>query len=210
LNETGITSLKGIFASRRRRSEGREEIPHVATRTDKSDIPISANLHRPHLTSGQKRELIEVAQSRPEYKSDRQIAKAVKAGTRLLPRADAGPKLSDMRTRHHSDQVKRVGFCYERTRGAAQRSPRRLGSCRLALTGTVNENVDPFPRADSTQILPPCISMMRLGQAKAGAAFALGLCVVRLLELFEYFRLVRLGNPWPAVPHRDAERTVCS
>src|SRR5262249_5592655 len=34
-------------------------------------------------------------------------------------------------------------------------------TCRSTITGSVNANVAPWPTCDSTQILPPCISMMR-------------------------------------------------
>src|SRR5215469_15003662 len=34
-------------------------------------------------------------------------------------------------------------------------------TCRSTITGSVNANVEPCPGCDSTQILPPCISMMR-------------------------------------------------
>jgi hypothetical protein len=36
---------------------------------------------------------------------------------------------------------------------------------RSTTTGSVKANVEPFPGWDSTQILPPCISMMRLEMA---------------------------------------------
>src|SRR5262245_59056950 len=35
-------------------------------------------------------------------------------------------------------------------------------ACASTRTGTVKQNVDPLPGSDSTQIRPPCISMMRL------------------------------------------------
>src|SRR6516164_6224115 len=35
-------------------------------------------------------------------------------------------------------------------------------TCRSTITGSENVNVEPWPGCDSTQILPPCISMMRL------------------------------------------------
>jgi hypothetical protein len=34
-------------------------------------------------------------------------------------------------------------------------------ACSLTMTGSVKENVDPWPTIDSTQIFPPCISIMR-------------------------------------------------
>src|SRR5262249_59868716 len=34
--------------------------------------------------------------------------------------------------------------------------------CCSTRTGSVNQNVEPFPRLDSTQTRPPCISTMRL------------------------------------------------
>src|SRR5262249_16740041 len=37
--------------------------------------------------------------------------------------------------------------------------------CRSTMTGSVNEKVEPWPGCDSTQILPPCISMMRFDMA---------------------------------------------
>src|SRR5262249_34314219 len=38
-------------------------------------------------------------------------------------------------------------------------------TCRSTTTGRVNANVEPCPGCDSAQILPPCISMMRLEMA---------------------------------------------
>src|SRR5215469_13005404 len=38
-------------------------------------------------------------------------------------------------------------------------------ACRSTMTGRVNANVEPRPGCDSTQILPPCISMMRFDMA---------------------------------------------
>src|SRR6516164_1527382 len=38
-------------------------------------------------------------------------------------------------------------------------------TCRSTITGSVNANVEPCPGCDSTQIRPPCISMMRLEMA---------------------------------------------
>ncbi len=38
-------------------------------------------------------------------------------------------------------------------------------TCRSTRTGSLKENVEPWPTCDSTQILPPCISMMRLDMA---------------------------------------------
>ena len=38
----------------------------------------------------------------------------------------------------------------------------RYPCCRSTLTGIVNENVDPAPCFESTQIFPPCISIIRL------------------------------------------------
>src|SRR5262249_54837634 len=38
-------------------------------------------------------------------------------------------------------------------------------TCRSTITGSVNANVAPSPTCDSTQILPPCISMMRFDMA---------------------------------------------
>src|SRR5262249_62094062 len=35
-------------------------------------------------------------------------------------------------------------------------------TCRSTITGSVKVNVEPWPGCDSTQIRPPCISMMRL------------------------------------------------
>src|SRR5262249_52327597 len=40
-----------------------------------------------------------------------------------------------------------------------------VSTCRSTITGNVNANVEPWPGRDSTQILPPCISMMRLEMA---------------------------------------------
>src|SRR5262249_25147175 len=34
-------------------------------------------------------------------------------------------------------------------------------TCRSAMTGSVNAKVEPWPGSDSTQIRPPCISMIR-------------------------------------------------
>src|SRR6516165_9935856 len=38
-------------------------------------------------------------------------------------------------------------------------------TCRSTTTGSVNVKVEPWPGCDSTQILPPCISMIRLEMA---------------------------------------------
>src|SRR5262249_60276861 len=38
-------------------------------------------------------------------------------------------------------------------------------TCRSTITGSVNANVEPWPGCDSTQILPPCISMMHFDMA---------------------------------------------
>src|SRR5262249_32164096 len=38
-------------------------------------------------------------------------------------------------------------------------------TCRSTITGSVNAKVEPWPGCDSTQIRPPCISMMRLEMA---------------------------------------------
>ena len=38
-------------------------------------------------------------------------------------------------------------------------------TCRSTTTGSLNANVEPWPGCDSTQILPPCISMMRFDMA---------------------------------------------
>jgi len=38
-------------------------------------------------------------------------------------------------------------------------------NCRSTTIGRVNAKVDPWPGCDSTQILPPCISMMRFDMA---------------------------------------------
>ena len=38
-------------------------------------------------------------------------------------------------------------------------------TCCSTMTGSVKVNVEPWPGCDSTQILPPCISMMRLDMA---------------------------------------------
>jgi hypothetical protein len=37
--------------------------------------------------------------------------------------------------------------------------------CRSTITGSVKVNVEPWPGCDSTQIFPPCISMMRFDMA---------------------------------------------
>src|SRR4029077_5091805 len=37
-----------------------------------------------------------------------------------------------------------------------------VATCCATRTGTVKQNVEPWPTFDSTQILPPCIPMMRL------------------------------------------------
>jgi hypothetical protein len=43
--------------------------------------------------------------------------------------------------------------------------PRPGSICRSTITGSVNANVEPCPGCDSTQILPPCISMTRFDTA---------------------------------------------
>src|SRR5215469_5472879 len=39
-------------------------------------------------------------------------------------------------------------------------------TCRSTMTGRLNANVEPCPGCDSIQILPPCISIMRLDMAR--------------------------------------------
>src|ERR1700746_644687 len=39
-------------------------------------------------------------------------------------------------------------------------------TCRSTMTGSVKVNVEPWPGCDSTQILPPCISMIRFDIAR--------------------------------------------
>src|SRR6516165_4739498 len=38
-------------------------------------------------------------------------------------------------------------------------------TCRSTITGSVNVKVEPWPSCDSTQIRPPCISIMRFDMA---------------------------------------------
>src|SRR6516162_3005309 len=40
-----------------------------------------------------------------------------------------------------------------------------VSTCRSTITGSVKVNVEPWPGCDSTQIRPPCISMMRFDMA---------------------------------------------
>ena len=52
--------------------------------------------------------------------------------------------------------------CQKRTHAVQQYMGHATATCCSTRTGTVKENVEPFPTAESTQIRPPCISMMRL------------------------------------------------
>src|SRR5262249_51453859 len=45
-------------------------------------------------------------------------------------------------------------------------------TCCSTTTGRVNANVEPWPGCDSTQILPPCISMMRFDMASPSRAWS--------------------------------------
>src|SRR6516162_6173318 len=44
-------------------------------------------------------------------------------------------------------------------------------TCRSTMTGSVKVNVEPWPGCDSTQIRPPCISMIRLEMASLSLLF---------------------------------------
>src|SRR5262249_48799757 len=45
---------------------------------------------------------------------------------------------------------------------------------RSTMTGSVNVKVEPWPGCDSTQILPPCISMMRFWQGPGRCCLSCG------------------------------------
>src|SRR6266536_6480357 len=56
-------------------------------------------------------------------------------------------------------------------------------ACASTLTGRVKQNVDPLPGSDSTQIRPPCISMMRLA-------------IDRPRPVPPFFRVIELSACW--------------
>src|SRR5215469_5844753 len=66
------------------------------------------------------------------------------------------------RRQHIADDLAiiRLVFDHQNTLGHA------ASTCRSTTTGSVKVNVEPSPSCDSTQILPPCISMMRFDIAR--------------------------------------------
>ena len=77
-------------------------------------------------------------------------------------------------------------------------------------TGKLNENVEPLPRVDSTQMRPPCSSTMRLAMASPSPVppFAAGRGAVDLLELLEDPLLLILRDARPGVGDRGDEHAV--
>src|SRR6516165_1879357 len=81
--------------------------------------------------------------------------------------------------------------------------------CCSTTTGSVNVNVEPWPGCDSTQILPPCISMMRLDmEPQAGAALLARDGIVGLLKLLKQLSLVRSRDAGSGVADRHMERAI--
>src|SRR5262249_13175765 len=61
------------------------------------------------------------------------------------------------RGQHIADDLAIIRLVFDHQNALAH-----VGStCRSTMTGSVKANVEPWPVCDSTQILPPCISMMR-------------------------------------------------
>jgi hypothetical protein len=52
--------------------------------------------------------------------------------------------------------------CQQQTHAVQQYLRHTTPTCCSTRTGSVKENVEPLPTTESTQILPPCISIMRL------------------------------------------------
>ena len=73
-------------------------------------------------------------------------------------------------------------------------------------TGSVNQNVEPCPGLDSTQMRPPCSSMMRLRSAEPNPVppFFDALDAFGLMKLFE--DLLLIGFRYARVPYRPRRR----
>ena len=72
-------------------------------------------------------------------------------------------------------------------------------ACCFAETGSVKQNVEPFPTTDSTQIVPPCISIIRFEMASPRPVPPLLARdrIVGLLELLEQLAWSALEIPGP-------------
>src|SRR5262249_35213239 len=65
-------------------------------------------------------------------------------------------------------QYQQCHYCIRYARGEGWLrgfSPPAGSACRSTTTGSLKANVEPWPGCDSTQILPPCISTIRLDMA---------------------------------------------
>jgi hypothetical protein len=82
-----------------------------------------------------------------------------------------------------------------------------VSTCRSTLTGIMNENVDPSPARDTTQIFPPCISIMRfeIASPRPVPPFLRVTGLSALLKFLEQLRLIGLRNPRAGIAHRDLE-----
>src|SRR5262249_33459146 len=65
------------------------------------------------------------------------------------------------RGQHIADDLAIVCLVFDHQNALAHAA----STCRSTITGNVKVNVEPLPGCDSTQIRPPCISMMRLDMA---------------------------------------------
>ncbi len=65
------------------------------------------------------------------------------------------------RSKHIADDLAIIRLVLDHQNALAHAA----STCRSTMTGTVNAKVEPWPGCDSTQILPPCISMMRFEMA---------------------------------------------
>ena len=82
--------------------------------------------------------------------------------------------------------------------------------CLLDRDREVNENVEPLPTCDSTQILPPCISMIRLEIAAPSPVppFFLVIELSACWNSWNSFSWSASEMPGPGVAHRTCEGPV--
>jgi hypothetical protein len=80
----------------------------------------------------------------------------------------------------------------------------------VTCVGISTWNVEPLPKADSTQMQPPCISTICLAMAspRPGATLGFGVGADDLVELLENPRLMRLGDAGSGISHTDVEVAI--
>src|SRR6516225_5268517 len=99
-------------------------------------------------------------------------------GERLLTVLGLGDLIVG-RSKHIADDLPIIRLVLDHQNALAHAG----SSCRSTTTGSVNANVEPWPGCDSTQILPPCISMIRFD-------------IARPKPVPPFFRVIALSACW--------------